>query len=691
VGPGGEDATRLRTLVPEGLARAVLLRLRPLGAAAVGLARAVAVMGSGARLAEAAAVADLSVQDSVSQADALVRAGVVRDGEELRLVHPLLGAAILSDLTAAAQAALHARAARVLAEYGASPEQVGAHLMFAPPCADQWVVDRLLAAAEEARASGAPETAVRLLQRALAEPPAGAARAAVHSALGSARCSAGDPGGIENIERARNLTGDSVERAMLALRVGTPYVFLGRGREVEAMFHTELDELGDNSPMLSFALRTFCASMTAFGAQFDPGPLLPELLEWAQRISSPAPIVRQALAALAVNAYTTAFPVALVVATARRAVGDVAEHRAAIEEGIPLFPALVALALADEPAELEERLALAERGIRERGAFALGWANGLSVRAMLAIRGGPLEAAVDYARAAVELTREGAVTVPRAGSLVLLAAALRERGELSAAGGALAELPPAEVSGIWAAEARRERAAIALARGENVVAMREALAAGELFDRAGEVNPVLGSWRSIAALAMRAVGETGRAAALASEQLKYARACGAPGAVGSALRIQGLVLDEPDLLADAEHALAGSLAHLDHARALIDLGAALRRRGARARSREPLLAGMEAADRCGAQPLVERALTELRAAGARPRSVVRSGVEALTPSERRIAELAAAGRTNREIAGELFVTKATIETHLRSIFRKLDVRSRDQLSSQLVDDKLIAR
>ena len=70
---------------------------------------------------------------------------------------------------------------------------------------------------------------------------------------------------------------------------------------------------------------------------------------------------------------------------------------------------------------------------------------------------------------------------------------------------------------------------------------------------------------------------------------------------------------------------------------------------------------------------------------------MRSGVEALTPSERRIAELAAAGRTNREIAGELFVTKATIETHLRSIFRKLDVRSRDQLSSQLVDDKLIAR
>jgi DNA-binding CsgD family transcriptional regulator/tetratricopeptide (TPR) repeat protein len=691
VGPGGEDATRLRALVPQGLARTVLLRLRPLGAAAVGLARAVAVMGSGARLAEAAAVADLSVGSAVSQADALVRAGVVRDGQELQLVHPLVRAAILSDLTAAARAALHARAARVLAEHGASAERVAAHLLFATPCVDQWVVDRLLAAAEEARASGAPETAVRLLQRALAEPPAGSARTVVHAALGSARCSAGDPGGIENVELARNLSGDSVERAMLALRVGTPYVFLGRGREVEAMFRTALVELGDNSPMLSFALRTFCASMTAFGAQFDLGPLLPELLEWAKRLSSPAPIVRQALAALAVNAYRAAFPAAVVVATARRAIGDLAEHRAAIEEGIPLFPALVALALADEPAELEERLALAERGVRERGSFAFGWANGLSVRAMLAIRGGSLEAAVDHARAAVDLTGEGAFTVPRAGSLVLLAAALRERGELLAAEAALAELPPAEASGIWAAEARRELAAIALARGENVIATREALAAGGLFNRAGEVNPVLGSWRSTAALALRAVGETDRAAALAVEQLKYARAFGAPGAVGSALRIQGLVLDEPDLLADAERALAGSLAHLDHARTLIDLGAALRRRGARARSREPLLAGMEAAHRCGARPLVESALTELRAAGARPRSVVRIGVAALTPSERRIAELAAAGRSNREIAGELFVTKATVETHLRSIFRKLDVGSRDELGNRLIDDKPAAR
>jgi DNA-binding CsgD family transcriptional regulator len=164
--------------------------------------------------------------------------------------------------------------------------------------------------------------------------------------------------------------------------------------------------------------------------------------------------------------------------------------------------------------------------------------------------------------------------------------------------------------------------------------------------------------------------------------LAHARAFGAPGTVAAALRVQALVLDDVELLAQAERVLSGSAARLEHASALVDLGAALRRHGERARSREPLTSGLEIAHRCGARPLAGRALTELRAAGARPRSVMRTGLDALTPSERRIAELAA-GHTNREIGGELFVTKATVETHLRSVFRKLDVRSRDELAARL--------
>src|SRR6185369_15277920 len=125
--------------------------------------------------------------------------------------------------------------------------------------------------------------------------------------------------------------------------------------------------------------------------------------------------------------------------------------------------------------------------------------------------------------------------------------------------------------------------------------------------------------------------------------------------------------------------LEASPARLERARALTELGAALRRANHRADARARLAAALELADRCGAVPLAERAHAELLAAGARPRRVARSGVDALTPSERRVAELAAAGQTNREITQALFVTPRAIESHLSNVYRKLDILARSQL------------
>ena len=69
----------------------------------------------------------------------------------------------------------------------------------------------------------------------------------------------------------------------------------------------------------------------------------------------------------------------------------------------------------------------------------------------------------------------------------------------------------------------------------------------------------------------------------------------------------------------------------------------------------------------------------MHAAGARPRSAARSGPGSLTPSERRVAKLAAEGRTNREIAQTLYVTPKTVEVHLSRAYRKLGVGSRREL------------
>jgi DNA-binding CsgD family transcriptional regulator len=129
--------------------------------------------------------------------------------------------------------------------------------------------------------------------------------------------------------------------------------------------------------------------------------------------------------------------------------------------------------------------------------------------------------------------------------------------------------------------------------------------------------------------------------------------------------------------------LESSGARLEHARALADLGAALRRAGHRADSREILRPALDLAHRCGAHTLSERAHTELVAAGGRPRRLVLTGLDSLTASERRVAQLAVTGLSNRDIAQQLFITTRTVEGHLTHVYQKLEITSRDQLSDAL--------
>jgi DNA-binding CsgD family transcriptional regulator len=173
---------------------------------------------------------------------------------------------------------------------------------------------------------------------------------------------------------------------------------------------------------------------------------------------------------------------------------------------------------------------------------------------------------------------------------------------------------------------------------------------------------------------------------LAADELRRAQSFGTPRALGIALRVHALVGPPAQRASGLEAALEvleSSPARLEHARALVDLGATLRAARKRSTAREPLLQGLTLASRCGAWNLQRRARAELAAIGVRPRTVERSGADSLTPSERRVAELAAAGVTNREIAQALFVTEKTVETHLGRAFRKLDVTSRRQLPDVL--------
>ena len=134
------------------------------------------------------------------------------------------------------------------------------------------------------------------------------------------------------------------------------------------------------------------------------------------------------------------------------------------------------------------------------------------------------------------------------------------------------------------------------------------------------------------------------------------------------------------LLEESVEVLRGSPATLERATSLCELGAALRRAKRRADSRPLLREALELAHRCGAQPLEERARTELRASGrARGERRCRAS-SALTASELRVCQLAADGMTNAEIAQALFVTRRTVETHLGNAYRKLEIKSREPSS-----------
>jgi DNA-binding CsgD family transcriptional regulator len=234
--------------------------------------------------------------------------------------------------------------------------------------------------------------------------------------------------------------------------------------------------------------------------------------------------------------------------------------------------------------------------------------------------------------------------------------------------------------------AQYARGCLHASRGDHEAALADLLALGTDATRWGIVNPAAIPWRSASALAQSALGDRDAARRLAAEEIGLARRWGTPREIGMALRAAGLIEggDEGiDLLSQAVSALRGSSARLELARALGDLGAARRRAGNRGSARDLLRESLDLAHSAGGHAVAARAREELVAAGGRPRREATHGRDALTPSELRVAELAAAGRTNRQIAQALFVTQRTVENHLTSTYVKLVITARSDLAGAL--------
>ncbi len=324
---------------------------------------------------------------------------------------------------------------------------------------------------------------------------------------------------------------------------------------------------------------------------------------------------------------------------------------------------------------------------RGRGA-AVTVATMSALRSLVGLRSGDLTAAEADAQAAIELASDtfGTDFVVLAVSSAVLAGL--ERGESPESLRRLIDRAGLRYGGEFSpsSQLRYASALLRAAAGNHEAAVDELRGSALDHPALGGENPAVLAWRSAAALSLAELGRKDEARSLAAEELERAQAFGAPRAIGIALRAAALVGPASERSGQLEAALAvlaPSPARLEHARVLVDLGAAHRAAGQRTAAREPLLEGLALAARCGGRTLERRARTELAAIGVRPRTTSHSGADSLTPSERRVAELAAAGGTNREIAQTLFVTEKTVETHLGRAFRKLGVSSRRQLPEVL--------
>jgi DNA-binding CsgD family transcriptional regulator len=673
VPPDSDHVHVVAKLGPRAASRAVLLRLARLSEDAGRVARAISVLGDGAELPVVSELAELAPAAVAAATRKLVRAEILRPDPPLGFVHPLVQAAVYHDLAPGERELQHERAASLLAELGAPKEQIAAHLLVIPGRGEDWVVDVLRAAANAAAAKGDLDSAISSLRRALDEPPRPEIRLGLLLELAPAEMSTSLAPAAEHYRAAHEIAREPSARGQAAHGLARALLFLEAPDQAADVAARAARELPHELDDLARRLEAVEFHALFFGAE-PRGDRLRRLRAYRVIDAAEGVGARMIAAVAALDWAESAGPVEPVCALARAALGG-----GQLIGPLTTLAAILPLALADLEEAVDLWEALRVEAYRKGSVFTIGsvqlWGGYTGY-----LRGEVAEAEAEI-RASVETM--GLWGMPSPWAPPFLAEVLLERGALGEARALLdaAGSPPAGSD--LAIHLDRARMRVLLAEGRP----EEALAHADVYElHAGwKRHPRYVPWRSLKAQALERLGRHEEAVALADEELEIARGWGSPGTVGRSLRVLGTILraDGIEQLEEACALLEPAPARLEHAKALAALGAALRRTRKPTEAREPLRRALELADLCGAQPLADHVRAEIYATGARPRTTALRGVHALTASERRVADLAAGGQTNRDIAQALYVTPKTVEVHLSSAYRKLGIASRRELAPAL--------
>ena len=678
VQPTAAAAATVDEVIPRGIAPSVLRRVRGVHPHASAVAGAVAILGDGTEPGHVAALSGLDSGAANAVLEALARVEVLARADLPTFAHPMVRAAIAAEVDATDRGRLHLQAARLLARDGAPPERLAVHLTETPPAGDPWVVATLQAAAEEGISRGAPDLAARFLRRALDEPPEPAHAAAVLLATGRAEARAGDPRAIAHLQRAIESAPDVTTHAHAALIL---IQLLGPAGRLKPGIDLALEALGRldtdselwrrlEAEMLSLAVMD--SSQRAFAverlARLDPA--MPADSQGACML----------LAILSNEALARVHP--------REEVIDLAERALTggwLMESVLMYAhATNALMHSGRYAQAVSVWGDLIAHARARGNV-VSLALGPAFRAAAHWRAGSLDEAIADVDLSIHVAPAHVSALTAAFALAFKIEALVLKGDLEEARVTLARAAGPEDQ-LPSPIVLSARGRLRFAEGRMLEALEDMRLVGRLVEQWQTANSALAPWRAEAALALHTLGREAEARELIAAEVAVSRRWGDPWLLGQALRAQALVGPPGERLAvldEAVELLRPSEARLELALALLEQGVAQAAASRAGPAREALREALELATESAAPAVIERARGALIAAGGRPRRAAATGPLALTPTERRVAQFAATGVPNREIAQALFVTEKTVETHLASAYRKLGIRVRGQLAGAL--------
>jgi DNA-binding CsgD family transcriptional regulator len=676
------------TTVPPRVVNHVHARLQRLQDDARLVGAATAVLGQWATVARIAAVSELPSSRVEQLIDELVDSNVLtRSHVACSFRHPLLRDAMLAAVIGDAERRrLSRQAGQSAIDDGLEPTAIASLLLDAPIAGDTETSARLIAGAVSALDAASPREAIDFLDRAIAEPITDdAMRATAWTLLVQAHTAIDDKAAtLAAATAALEHLVEPQERSNLHVTIANVRISLGDVTGAMRGFTDAANEI-ENVPGSASRVVMLRAGGASFGRFLEPtdgnerDPMLSALSSNPSQDTHETRILLANIATSYVLGNRDS-PQARVLA--RRALAGTT----LLDETAPDAPifhvATAALAWSDDYDSALPALDAAVAEATRRGS-ALGYAISTGSRGGVLLRRGELVRAAADLHSSIEGRREGWTSyLPMTGFMAARTCyelddrdAIRSTVDICVPAGKLADWGPLEPY------AHACLAYVALADGDDSRALELLLDAVAAARRQFQHSITLAEWRHLAVeLAVRN-DECHGVLDLSRESLILARALGAPRPLGLALRAAALVAEDP---AAGRELLDEAIAVLDAGAVRVELARSLQQRGIRTRfdagsddGRDDLERALKIATECGAR----RIIGEIAALGiVTPAAPI---LDLLTPGEARVAELAASGLTNRDIAGAQFVTVKAVEWHLSNVYRKLGIRGRRQLAMAL--------